>query len=72
MNDIVKLALASVDEDTKYDQPCHYGLRVGNHAVYCENEKMSCRKCKRSWYTCGEERDEDCEGFKINRRCEKK
>lgn len=56
------------DEDSVFDQPCVYGNRVDGHAVYCHNEKWlyAPRKCRRTWYTGGETRDEDCEGYKPN------
>jgi hypothetical protein len=55
-------------EESKFDQPCKYGNRVEAHAVYCHNEEWSDapRKCRRTWYTGGEERDEDCAGFEVN------
>lgn len=53
------------DEDGGFDQPCMFGNRVEGHAVYCHNSKWlySPRKCRRTWYTGGKTRDEDCEGF---------
>lgn len=56
------------DEDSAFDQPCKYGHRVEDHAVYCHNDawKESPRKCRRTWYTGGEVRDEDCPGFEPN------
>lgn len=55
-------------EDCAFDQPCKYGHRVECHAVYCHNDgwKDSPRKCRRTWYTGGEVRDEDCPGFEPN------
>jgi hypothetical protein len=55
-------------EDSAFDQTCKYGHRVGCHAVYCHNDKWvgAPRKCHRTWYTGGEIRDEDCEGFSPN------
>lgn len=55
-------------EECAFDQPCQYGHRVGGHAVYCTNTswKDAPRKCRRSWYTGGEERDEDCPGYQPN------
>lgn len=51
-----------------FDQACAFGERVGGHAVYCTNDAWTegPRKCRRTWYTGGEVRDEDCEGFKAN------
>lgn len=53
------------DEDGGFDQPCRFGNRVGEHAVYCHNDAWvdSPRKCRRTWYTGGKVRDEDCPGF---------
>jgi hypothetical protein len=49
-------------------QPCKHGNLVDEHAVYCHNEvwKDAPRKCRRTWYTGGEVRDEDCPGFTPN------
>lgn len=54
--------------DSAFDQPCKFGHRVENHAVYCHNDKWADapRKCRRTWYTGGEVRDEDCEGYEPN------
>ena len=58
------------EDDCAFDQPCKYGHRVEQHAVYCHNEewKKAPRKCRRSWYTGGKVRDENCEGFCVNER----
>lgn len=55
-------------EECAYDQACRFGHRVGGHAVYCHNETWedSPRKCRRTWYTGGAARDEDCPGFEAN------
>lgn len=55
-------------DDCAFDQPCRFGHRVEMHAVYCHNDawKDKPRKCHRTWYTGGKERDEDCEGFERN------
>jgi hypothetical protein len=55
-------------DECAYDQPCKYGHRVECHAVYCHNQAWSDapRKCRRTWYTGGEVRDEDCPGFAPN------
>ncbi len=60
------MAASDPNEDCAFDQPCAYGHRVGGHAVYCHNDewKEGPRKCRRTWYTGGKVRDEDCEGFK--------
>jgi hypothetical protein len=65
----VNLVEVMADESV-YDQPCHWGNRVEDHAVYCANGGWlySPRKCRRTWYTGGAVRDEDCPGFKRNAR----
>jgi len=65
----MNLVKSVTDQDEiKYNQPCAYGCLCDGHAVYCENDtwKDSPWKCRRTWYTGGETRDEDCEGFKQN------
>jgi hypothetical protein len=57
------------DEDEIFwDQPCVYGCRIESHSVYCHNDKWreKPRKCRRTWYTGGEIKDEDCPGFSLN------
>lgn len=56
------------DDDCAFDQPCAHGHRVETHAVYCHNSEWADapRKCRRTWYTGGKVRDEDCPGFKPN------
>jgi hypothetical protein len=51
-----------------FNQPCRYGNLCEGHAVYCHNEKWlyGPRKCRRTWYTGGDVRDEDCEGYEPN------
>lgn len=58
------------NEECAFDQPCRYGHRVDGHAVYCHNERWlyAPRKCRRTWYTGGEVRDEDCRGYEPNPR----
>lgn len=60
--------LVADHDDCAFDQPCKFGHRVECHAVYCHNDKWKegPRKCRRTWYTGGEVRDEDCEGFAPN------
>jgi hypothetical protein len=55
-------------DECAFDQACKFGNRVGGHAVYCHNDqwKDAPRKCRRTRYTGGVERDEDCEGFQPN------
>jgi len=64
---IVEL-LQDDDSDCAFDQPCRFGHRVEGHAVYCHNEDWadSPRKCRRTWYTNGRIKDEDCPGFELN------
>ena len=68
MFNLVELMADAEGADCKYDQPCHWGHRVECHAVYCHNTEWADapRKCRRTWYTGGAERDEDCPGFKPN------
>lgn len=58
------MEIAGADESA-FDQPCKYGNRVGTHAVYCHTDAWADgpRKCRRTWYTGGQTRDEDCPGF---------
>ena len=55
-------------DDCVFDQPCAYGHHVEEHAVYCHNTTWAeaPRKCRRTWYTGGVVRDEDCFGFTPN------
>ncbi len=68
--DVTRMAISAwvldENEEVVFDQPCAFGERVSNHAVYCTNDAWAegPRKCRRTWYTGGETRDEDCEGFK--------
>jgi hypothetical protein len=56
------------EDDNAFDQPCRFGHRVEGHAVYCHHDDWedSPRKCRRSWYTGGKIKDEDCAGFEPN------
>ena len=51
-----------------FNQPCAFGCLSPGHAVYCHNDAWpdGPRKCRRTWYTGGETRDEDCPGFVAN------
>lgn len=62
--------LIASGDDSAFDQPCRFGHRVEGHAVYCHNSRWidSPRKCRRTWYTGGRIRDEDCPGFEPNPR----
>lgn len=55
-------------DESALDQRCAFGNRVESHAVYCHNDAWtdSPRKCRRTWYTRGETKDEDCPGFQPN------
>ena len=71
----INLVEMMADEDESFwDQPCAYGHRVGNHSVYCHNEnwKDAPRKCHNTWYTGGKYKDEDCPGFKPNKKLKTK
>lgn len=61
-------AIQEPDADCAFDQPCKFGHRVEGHAVYCHNDAWhdGPRKCRRTWYTGGETKDEDCPGFQPN------
>lgn len=56
------------DPESGFNQPCRYGNLVAGHAVYCHNTEWpdAPRKCRRTWYTGGQKRDEDCPGFAPN------
>lgn len=48
-------------EESEFDQPCKFGNRVETHSVYCHSEDPKApRKCRRTWYTGGEVKDQDC------------
>lgn len=65
---IVELMAIDDNEGGGFTQPCAYGHLVAGHSVYCHNTSWlyAPRKCKRTWYTGGRVRDEDCTGFKPN------
>lgn len=60
--------LAADPEEQSQKQPCVHGNLVEGHAVYCHNRlwRDAPRKCRRTWYTGGEVKDEDCPGFDPN------
>ena len=66
-NNIVEM-IQEPGSDCAFDQPCKFGHRVEGHAVYCHNDAWQDgpRKCRRTWYTGGESKDEDCPGFQPN------
>ena len=68
MNLVELIALGDENSDCAFDQPCAHGHRVDGHAVYCHNTEWedAPRKCRRTWYTGGEDRDEDCPGYSPN------
>ena len=72
--DLAEMMIAHWEKDDAFDQPCKYGHRVGGHAVYCHNEwwNGAPRKCRRTWYTGGEVKDEDCQGYRSNLNLDEK
>ena len=65
---LVEMMTAGSEDDGGFCQPCKHGHLVVGHAVYCHNQEWADapRKCRRTWYTGGEERDEDCPGYAPN------
>ena len=57
-----------LDDRQAFNQPCRFGNLVEGHAVYCHNHTWvdAPRKCRRTWYTGGQTRDEDCPGYEPN------
>lgn len=56
-----------IDDEQAFDQSCKYGNRVDSHAVYCHSEDQNApRKCRRTWYTGGQVKDEDCPFYSPN------
>lgn len=64
-NIVEMMALGDDDEECAFDQPCHFGHRIGGHAVYCHNDAWpdSPRKCRRNRTDF---LHEDCPGFVAN------
>lgn len=64
---IVEL-IAGEQEDGGFNQHCKHGYLVEGHAVYCHNSAWSDSptKCRRTWYTGGEVKDEECPGYRRN------
>lgn len=60
--------IESLSDDCAYDQPCIYGLRVEQHAVYCHNEAWlyAPKKCHRSIEKTDKRYYTNCPGFKSN------
>jgi len=55
--------LVELVEAGEWNQACRWGHLITNYAVYCHNPNADVRKCRRTWYTGGEVRDEDCPNF---------
>jgi len=57
--------LVEMVEDGEWNQACRWGHLIPGHAVYCHHPTWADapRKCRRTWYTGGKQKDEDCEGF---------
>jgi len=59
--------LFAEESGQSFNQPCEFGNLVSGHAVYCHcKDPEAPRKCKRTWYTGGSVKDEDCKFFKQN------
>lgn len=59
----------ATEDEQGFDQKCKFGNRVCGHAVYCHsNHPDAPRKCRRSWYTGGEIKDEDCPYYEPNEK----
>ena len=55
------------ESEQSCSQKCKFGNLVEGHAVYCHSENPNApRKCRRTWYTSGEVKDEDCEFYEPN------
>ena len=53
--------------DQSFNQSCKFGNLVCGHAVYCHSYSPDApRKCKRTWYTGGKVKDEDCPYYELN------
>lgn len=58
--------------DQCFNQKCKYDNLVEGHAVYCHSPDPNApRKCKRTWYTAGRVKDEDCSFYEENTNLEK-
>lgn len=65
MSNLVELF--AEDSDQSFNQKCKFGNLVEGHAVYCHStNKNAPRKCRRTWYTGGVEKDEDCPFYEPN------
>lgn len=67
-----RVELVAETDACAWDQPCAFGHRVDDHAVYCHHAEWteSPRKCRRG--RSSDYRHEDCPGFLANPRYEKK
>jgi hypothetical protein len=65
---VVELAASIEGDEEAFDQRCRFGHRVDGHAVYCHHDQWddAPRKCRRTWYTNGRIKDEECAGFEAN------
>ena len=55
------------ESEQSCNQKCKFGNLVEGHAVYCHSENPDApRKCRRTWYTGGKVKDEDCEFYEPN------
>ena len=63
----VNIVEAFAGDDCAFDQPCVYGHRVEQHAVYCHNQTWlyAPRKCRRSRHR-PDYLHKDCKGFSPN------
>ena len=60
--------LMELIEEGSFNQSCAYGYLIPGHSVYCHSEHPNApRKCRRTWYTGGRDKDEDCPYFKPNK-----
>lgn len=68
MSELTLVEMMADEDECAFDQPCKYGHRVSCHAVYCHNDTWNDAptKCRRTWYTGGDVRDEDCPGYAQN------
>lgn len=56
--------------EKSFNQKCKFGGLVNGHAVYCHSKNEEApRKCRRTWYTGGEVKDETCPFFEPNNKC---
>ena len=59
--------MLSDESEKSKNQKCKFGCLVAGHAVYCHSTNPDApRKCRRSWYSGGSVKDEDCEFYEPN------